>query len=105
MSLVGRPALNHPQQVGTRGALDKVDDRRTPRDLWDPLNAKYDFTIDVAASPENALCERFYTIADDGLAQSWANERVWCNPPFSDCGAWVAKAGAMHLMHAAGFGS
>src|SRR5579863_1314082 len=29
VSLVGYPAENHPQQVGVRGALDKVDDRRT----------------------------------------------------------------------------
>jgi hypothetical protein len=28
----------------------------------------------------------------DGLAQSWAGERVWCNPPYSDLQRWVSKA-------------
>lgn len=92
MTLVGFRAENHPQQTGRRGAAEKVDDRRTPDSLWLPLNERYQFTLDVAASPENAKCDRYYTREDDGLTQSWAGERVWCNPPYSDCRAWVAKA-------------
>lgn len=92
MSLVGRPAENHPQQVGVRGALDKVDDRRTPRSLFDPLHEEFEFTVDVAASSENALLERFYDLESDGLAQSWEGERVWCNPPYSNIAAWVDRA-------------
>lgn len=91
MSLVGFKAQNHPQQLGTRGTLETVDDRRTPRALWDPLNAEHRFTMDVAASSENALCDRYYTIENSGLSNPWTG-RVWCNPPFSDCGSWVAKA-------------
>lgn len=92
MSLVGRPAENHPQQVGRRGALDKVDDRRTPRSLFDPLNEEFEFTLDVAASAENALTDRYYDLEVNGLAQSWGGERVWCNPPYSDLRPWVEKA-------------
>ncbi len=92
MSLIGFKAQNHGQQVGKRGALDKVDDRRTPDSLWLPLHAEFGFTLDAAASAENAKCERFFTAADDGLSYSWQGERVWCNPPYSDCGAWVNKA-------------
>ncbi len=92
MTLAGFRAQNHRQQVGTRGALEKVDDRRTPREFWDKLNERHRFTLDVAASTENALCERFFTREDDGLSQSWSGESVWCNPPYSDCGAWVRKA-------------
>jgi hypothetical protein len=33
-----------------------------------------------------------FTYEQDGLAQSWACERVWCNPPYSDIEPWVAKA-------------
>lgn len=91
MSLVARPALNHPQQVGKRGALDKVDDRRTPRHIFDPLNAEFEFTLDVAASAENALTERYYDLVTNGLEQTW-NGRVWCNPPYSDLRPWVEKA-------------
>lgn len=49
-------------------------------------------TRDVAAAPHNAKCPRYFTRDDDGLAQSWAGERVWCNPPFSDLRPWVVKA-------------
>lgn len=91
LSLVGRPAENHPQQVGVRGALDKVDDRRTPRSLWEPLNEEFEFTLDAAASADNALCERFYDLESDGLTSSWHAQRVWCNPPYSDIRPWVEK--------------
>jgi phage N-6-adenine-methyltransferase len=92
VSLVGRPAENHPQQTKMRGALETVDDRRTPRDLWDDLQGEFGFDLDVAASADNSLCERYYTLEDDGLAKSWADSRVWCNPPYSACEAWVGKA-------------
>lgn len=88
MSLIGFRAKNHPQQA-TR---DDVDDRRTPRSLFDPLHADYRFTIDVAASHENALLPRYYTLETDALKQDWGGERVWCNPPYSDIEPWVQSA-------------
>lgn len=91
MTLVGFKAQNHGQQVGARGALDKVDDRRTPRWLFDQLDNEFRFTLDAAASHENALCSSYFTVAEDGLKRQWKGS-VWCNPPFSDCGAWVRKA-------------
>lgn len=92
MSLVGFKAQNHTQQVKTRGASDAVDDRATTPGVFDPLNARFAFTLDVAASAENTKCERYFTIEDDGLAQSWAGESVWCNPPYSSIGDWVQRA-------------
>jgi phage N-6-adenine-methyltransferase len=96
VSLVGFRALNHPQQLALRGADVEVDDRTTTAEMFAPLDARFRFTIDVAASPANARCDRFYTVEDDGLAQSWAGESVWCNPPYSDIRPWVAKAWAEH---------
>lgn len=46
------------------------------------------------ASRENALLDRYWTIDEDGLKQSWAGERVWCNPPYSNIRPWVKKAWA-----------
>lgn len=91
MSLVSFRAQNHRQQVGRRGALDKVDDRRTPRSLWEPLNEEFGFTLDVAASAENALCDRFYSLEDNAFHHHWPGV-VWCNPPYSGLDVWVAKA-------------
>ncbi|MGE0178099.1 MAG: DNA N-6-adenine-methyltransferase [Phycisphaerales bacterium] len=89
MSLVGFRAQNHPQQA----RKDAVDDRGTDPEFFARMVERFGpFTIDVAAAPHNAKCERYYTIDDDGLVQPWAGERVWCNPPYSDIGAWVRKA-------------
>lgn len=88
MTLVGFSARNHPQQA----IRDYVDDRRTPRELFDRLNAIHGFTLDAAASEANALCPKFYTRDTDGLLWPWKGERVWCNPPFSRLEPWVTKA-------------
>lgn len=90
--LIGFRARNHRQQVLLRGANPQVDDRATTPENFDPLEARFGFTIDVAASARNRKVERFYTVEDDGLAQSWADERVWCNPPYSNIAEWVEKA-------------
>lgn len=93
MSLVGFKAQNHVQQVRKGGPKDAVDDRGTDPELFAELSRMYGpFTLDVAASDRNAKCERYFTIEDDGLTQSWAGENVWCNPPYSGLDKWLEKA-------------
>jgi hypothetical protein len=92
VSVVGFKARNHPQQTAKRGANPFVDDRETTPEVFADLNDRFRFTIDVAASKENAKLERFYTAEDDGLSKDWSGERVWVNPPYSDIEPWVAKA-------------
>lgn len=94
MSLVGFEAQNHPQQVDARGADYIVDDRATTAEVFAPLHRRFRFTVDVAASDRNAKVDRHFDREQDGLAQSWAGERVWCNPPYSDIRPWVEKAWA-----------
>jgi phage N-6-adenine-methyltransferase len=92
MSILGFKATNHPQQTARRGARDDADDRGTDPEFFASIEKRFGkFTLDVAAAPHNAKCERYYTIEDDGLEQPWRG-RIWCNPPYSDCGAWVRKA-------------
>lgn len=92
MTLSGFKAQNHPQQTAKRGPNPAVDDRATPPEMFGPLNKRFGFTIDVAASRANAKLPRYYTAEQDGLAQPWTDERVWCNPPYSDIEPWVQKA-------------
>lgn len=84
--------------------MDKVhfstgkDDWGTPQDLFDALNKEFGFTLDPCADDSNHKCEKYYTKEQDGLAQSWEGETVFCNPPYSrktktNAGqvAWVEK--------------
>jgi phage N-6-adenine-methyltransferase len=96
---------NHPLQVARRKRqnsslfaadgitqTDEVDTRATDPKVFRLFDDEFHFTIDVAANVTNAKCERFYDLKADGLLQSWADEVVWCNPPYSELPAWTAKA-------------
>jgi len=74
------------------GSRSRSSDHPTPSWLFQLLDRIYCFDLDVAAGTDNAKCERFFTEADDGLAQRWTG-RVWMNPPYGDeISAWVKKA-------------
>lgn len=66
---------------------------QTPDPLFWSLDAEFDFTLDPCCTKETAKCQKFYTPDDDGLAQSWKGERVFCNPPYSrgNIDKWVEK--------------
>lgn len=88
MSFVAR---NHPQQLDRRGPLELVDDRRTPPELLAEcltLAGVDAIELDAAATEANTVAPRYCV---DGLSEPWSG-RVWCNPPYSACGLWVAKA-------------
>lgn len=70
----------------------KTDEWATPKELFNKLNRRYKFTLDPCANSTNAKCEKFYTVEDDGLSKSWANEVVFVNPPYSNIKDWVSKA-------------
>lgn len=89
--LVGFQAQNHPQQTRYAGSNPDVDDRALPVDDFAVFNERFRFTVDAASSIENRKCERHWTVKENGLAQSWAGERVYCNPPYSDIGPWIRQ--------------
>ncbi len=78
------------------------DEWGTPKHLFDLLDYEFGFGVDTcAASAAIAKCPRFYSPADDGLAQVWpvyagigSNSACWCNPPYSTIGQWMKKAHA-----------
>ena len=79
-------------------ASARPDDRRfTPSVIVKAIErlCGMPFTLDVAAesTPGGFHAPRYFTIADDGLRQSWTTDgMVWCNPPYSEKDAWIAKA-------------
>lgn len=71
----------------------KTDLWSTPQDFFNKLDDEFGFTLDPCATPENAKCDKYFTIEDDGLAQDWSGERVFMNPPYGrEIGKWVKKA-------------
>ena len=65
----------------------------TPPELYKVLDDEFHFTLDVCATPSNAKCDRFFTLADDGLKQSWLGEVCWMNPPYGrKIDLWMQKA-------------
>ncbi len=68
----------------------------TPQDFFDKLDNEFGFTLDVCATSENAKCDTYFTIEDDGLSQAWIppmGGAVWCNPPYGkEISKWCAKA-------------
>lgn len=72
----------------------KSDEWGTPQDLYDELNKVYDFTLDPCATPENAKCDNFYTLEEDGLSKDWGGNTVFVNPPYTRgaIAKWMKKA-------------
>ncbi len=65
----------------------------TPQDFFDVVNMEFGFTLDPCCTHENAKAPKFYTLAEDGLTQDWADEVVWMNPPYGRViGDWMQKA-------------
>ena len=64
----------------------------TPVAFFKQLNDEFNFTLDPCATHENATCDRYYTVKEDGLAQNWGKERVFCNPPYGrHVAGWARK--------------
>lgn len=76
---------HHPRPIRT--------DYTTPDSIFEPLHREFDFTLDVCASLHNTKCRRFFSVEENGLNQSWSDERCWMNPPYGRAiKEWVRKA-------------
>ncbi len=64
----------------------------TPQTLFDLLNNEFHFILDACATKENAKCEKYFTMDDNGLKQNWLNP-TFCNPPYGNqIKFWVQKS-------------
>lgn len=78
----------------------KTDEWATPMDFYNNLNEEFHFDLDPCANEYNHKCEKYFTIEDNGLLQSWAGHNVFCNPPYGrEIGKWVEKAYKTNKKH------
>jgi phage N-6-adenine-methyltransferase len=71
-------------------SLEK-DSWETPDSIYQKFGGRFQCTLDVCASESNTKCPTFFDEHINGLSSDWYG-RVWCNPPYSNIKAWVAKA-------------
>lgn len=78
----------------TSGTMSsEKNDWATPKALFSLLDGIFHFTLDPCSNEQNHLCDKYYTVEDDGLIRSWKGERVFMNPPYgADIGYWCEKA-------------
>ena len=74
---------------------------QTPADLWEVLDAEFEFQIDVAAENYNTKCCDFLTPDIDALGSKPASDwvlggtyRAFCNPGFANLLPWMMRAHA-----------
>lgn len=69
----------------------------TPPEIFNPLHAEFDFTLDPCARAETAKCPLYFTETQNGLDQDWRGHRVFMNPPYGrEVYAWTRKARLEH---------
>ena len=84
------------------------DEWVTPQDVYDALDAEFRFAVDVAATNENTKAPFHFGpgshVSDALLSETWGLDGwieagdeygapvFWCNPPYSKCREFVAKA-------------
>lgn len=67
-------------------------DWETPWHFFRQLDSEFHFTLDPCCYEHTAKCKKHFTIREDGLAQDWGGEHVFCNPPYGKAiAAWVNK--------------
>ena len=71
----------------------KSDEWATPYWLFDMLDMKYHFDLDVCAQSHNTKCAYYFTPEQNGLIQPWAPAVCWMNPPYGRAiKEWMKKA-------------
>jgi len=72
----------------------RSEEWETPQWLYDILDAEFHFRLDPCATAENAKCENYFTVKDNGLWQDWfVYDSIFMNPPYGrGIKKWIQKA-------------
>jgi phage N-6-adenine-methyltransferase len=74
---------------GFNKATPLSDEWCTPEWLFKALDSEFGFTLDGAATKENTKCSLYCT---KNTLHDWSNQRVFCNPPYSNINWFVTQA-------------
>lgn len=76
-----------PEDVALTG-----DEWYTPRWLFKAAGLIFDMDVCAPVDPAMRTCpaREYLTVVEDGLTAPW-RRLVWCNPPYSNPGAWTRK--------------
>lgn len=75
------------------------DEWYTPINFFKELDHEFNFTLDPCGCYESHLCKKYFDKFIDGMAQSWKDEIVFCNPPYSQVKQWVFKCWFENFYH------
>lgn len=91
---LNEPTKKEVRKMNINACLSsKMVEWETPKQLFNELNQEFHFNLDPCCTKENAKCDKYFTMEDDGLIQDWGGYRVFCNPPYGRkaTGEWVRK--------------
>lgn len=72
--------------------MSSTDERYTPPEVFGPLNALFQFSLDPCTTSKNHLGTASF-FSEGGLEEEWwGGNRVFVNPPYSEILAWAEKA-------------
>jgi site-specific DNA-methyltransferase (adenine-specific) len=64
----------------------------TPQEFFNELDKEFNFDLDPCATSENAKCDKYFTVLENGLKQDWKGHKVFCNPPYGRAiRDWIKK--------------
>jgi len=70
------------------------DSWQTPQWLFNWINEKFNFDVDLAANYDNCKVDLYLDETDDALNRGWLQygQTGWLNPPYSKIKPWLEKA-------------
>jgi site-specific DNA-methyltransferase (adenine-specific) len=82
------------KQLANSKGISQKDKWGTDPKLFQVLHNEFFFSLDPCCEIETAKCDVFFTSEMNGLIQSWENQVVYMNPPYSrgNIDKWVEKA-------------
>lgn len=77
-----------------------TDERYTPQELYDELDAEFHFTCDLAAAYDNFKHPNYYSLAppNNAFDHDWTGI-CFCNPPYSDIPRWLRRGRLQVNLH------